>query len=754
MLDWDFTSSLRMNFRATSTSIVDELRQVGIADAVEDRPWVDAEGSTINRATNAEYTAEDVNKYRNDNLKKLGRNKNYSHQVGLTYRLPISLLPMMDWISSTAEYKTDYSWTAGSLLKYDDGTTQGNIIQNKQIRNVNATFSFDKLYAKSNYLKGIEKGVQKSKTRAKTRDDKGTSKTPDTKDSKEGMKSEGKKGGDKNAEEDVADNKREQKDQKEQKDEKDQKDNKGQNETKGLEQKNGKDAAAIGGKDANDKDSQDKDSEAKDTKEKEKKSSGPSTVERILIRPLLAIRSIKFTYKEEQGTIIPGFRPETELLGLSDGFNAPGWGFVAGLQPDLERRASNDNFLFRNQDWFNKSTFFNDQIAQGKRHNITAKVLLEPFTDFDIDIDFSKDYREEHTEIFKYKNESFMQISRNDAGSYEFSYIALGGLFGGSDDMFRKFKLNTIQVSHALATSQTAHPTDPYYKEGYGPLSNEVLVPAFFATYTGVYHGDVKYDLTSQVKDYGFFPRPNWSIRYDGLSKMPFFKDILSNFTLKHGYKGSVTINRFNSDISYNENSPNILKPNGDYYSRLLIPTMTINQTFNPIIGINFKTKSEMTFNFEYKKSRRVELNQTSLADNASTEIVLGYSYKIKDFKGFGKQGKQRKKKVDPTKEEEQDQRKTKVKTLFDSKGRSLTINFDGSFREDFTLNYYLDREEKGQDSRQQKVITISPNVEYQMYKNLAIRFFADYQNTQSKIQNSPSIINFTTGGTVIFTFN
>ncbi|MCB9308977.1 MAG: cell surface protein SprA, partial [Lewinellaceae bacterium] len=47
VLDWDLTKSIRLNFRANTNSIVDQLRQVGIADNPEDRKYVDEYNNPI-----------------------------------------------------------------------------------------------------------------------------------------------------------------------------------------------------------------------------------------------------------------------------------------------------------------------------------------------------------------------------------------------------------------------------------------------------------------------------------------------------------------------------------------------------------------------------------------------------------------------------------------------------------------------------------------------------------------------------------
>src|SRR5690606_11136969 len=155
-LDWDITKSIRFNFRANATSLIDELRQAGIEDNPEDRQWFDEYG-------NRQEVPIDIpvkqwtNNYRNQNILNFGRSKFYTHNASLNYRLPFNNVPILNWISATADYKLNYGWEGGSLQPIDElNNTIGNVIQNGQNRGLNATFSFDKLYSKWGYLKSIE----------------------------------------------------------------------------------------------------------------------------------------------------------------------------------------------------------------------------------------------------------------------------------------------------------------------------------------------------------------------------------------------------------------------------------------------------------------------------------------------------------------------------------------------------------------------------------------------------------------------
>lgn len=57
-------------------------------------------------------------------------------------------------------------------------------------------------------------------------------------------------------------------------------------------------------------------------KEKEKRV-GPSLLEKIVIRPLLSFRRARIDYQEQFTNTVPGFTPESQLLGMQD-FTGPG----------------------------------------------------------------------------------------------------------------------------------------------------------------------------------------------------------------------------------------------------------------------------------------------------------------------------------------------------------------------------------------------------------------------------------------------
>jgi len=178
-LSWDLAKSLKLNYDATASAVVDELKQVGVAPLAADRRWNDILGNEFELDENGDPIGESfesqiandpsfVDRYLRDNLRDLGRLKFYNQGLSLSYRVPFRYFPGLDWIDAQAQYNGDYSWNAASLTSFDDnGETLGNTIQNSQRRTVRATLDFEELYEKIPYFKRLE-GKNRRNTRRRS----------------------------------------------------------------------------------------------------------------------------------------------------------------------------------------------------------------------------------------------------------------------------------------------------------------------------------------------------------------------------------------------------------------------------------------------------------------------------------------------------------------------------------------------------------------------------------------------------------
>ena len=355
--------------------------------------------------------------------------------------------------------------------------------------------------------------------------------------------------------------------------------------------------------------------------------------------------------------MLPGFMETPQLFGLGSRWTAPGWEFVSGLQPNLNfddetsflREATDNN-------WINPSPEFNQQLAQNERQNFEANVKLEPWKYFKVDVDFSKNYTRANTREFKNKldpsSPEFNQFAINDIGSFEVSYLNFGTLFDENiDGLFQSFLTNRSVISQRLDAESVIDPNTglpvpiggadfidngDLYKEGFRKTSTQVMIPSFLSTYTGTDINTVPLDIEQTVRNYAYLPAPNWRVSYDGLTKIPRFKKIFSSFSIEHGYRSTMGISQFRTDPRYvnpTNNDPfapyqDINVQTENYYSRLDIPSITISEQFAPLIGIRVKTKSDLLFDLEYRKSRDLDLtagiNGATLLEVRSTGIESG----------------------------------------------------------------------------------------------------------------------------------
>ena len=648
-----------------------------------------------------------------DNIRDFGRPKNYQHNFTVNYTLPTKLIPFLDWMNIKAQYTGNYAWNAASL----NAIHLGNIIQNQQNRSLTGDLNFEKLYNNSNYLKKINSPKRTTKK---------SSRKPSAKDNKK---------------------------------------------------------------------SSDKEAKGKDGKKKKtKKEREPTKIERALIRPLMLVRKGRFNYNESFSTVVPGFSPETRLLGLSEGFDAPGWNFVTGWQPNIRTLTennyySNNDWLYQasNNGWIVDTIFLNQQVQQTYSQSIDAKLTLEPFKDFRIDLEAAKDFSENHTQYFKdttsiadraiaredfgFYNPVFAHAVPRNVGSMTISYFALNTLFQDSDEqitqLFEQFENNRLAISSRLGSGTHDDPNLAQlgYTDGYGRNQQDVLIPAFIAAYTGKDVSSIEID-----RDYARnvlfkeLPRINWKFSYNGLSRLSIFKDVFQNVSISHGYRSSLQVNSFNTSLDFlNELalSRDLLNDiTLDRYSRLEIPEVVISEQFSPLLSIDVRTKNDMSFNVDFKKSRTLAMSFVSnqLAETQSEEYTFGFGYRLKNIDlPFLTKRKKKKGRKKPKEEETQDPNQRPQNNRRGGRGqaeaRDLDLNFDFSLRNNVTFNHIMDQGIK-EPTRGNREISISPSADYALNERLTLRFFFDYRRNVPRVSSSFPITNTMGGITVRFSLN
>lgn len=495
-----------------------------------------------------------------------------------------------------------------------------------------------------------------------------------------------------------------------------------------------------------------KNKDDKNKKEKEKKDRKVTAFEKIILRPLLVLRDIKLTYKEDFQTTVPGYTKRPEFLGTTD-FDNPGWDFVAGLQktedqfgPWLDELGKNDLIV--------KNKYFNNQFYHNNSKNYGAKITLEPINNLKFDVDFKKTFIKDNSREFKntgeVENPKFESLTVMDRGSFEVSYSGLKTLFTKNYetlyDKFSKYRETISDRQYKQRNGTTIvikHDINPAYALGYGPQNQDVLIPAFIAAYTGKNENNVSLDIYDDIGKLDFIPRPNWNAEWN-LSKYGFLKDVFSSFKIVNGYKSVLKVSSIQSDLNYNTKR-NIIETNErDYYLQYIIPSVVLDERFEPVIGLDIKTKSDLNFKIDYRKSRSMLLSQKSLQENRAEEIVLNFGYVVKNVKLgiFTKKNSKSKKSAKTNNDEDDNASKSSKKGATNSL-RDLRLGVDFSIKDTETKEYLFDSGRDPKATHGNYRISLIPTAEYNISDNFSLQLDFSYDKTIPYVSNSWPTTNY-----------
>lgn len=469
---------------------------------------------------------------------------------------------------------------------------------------------------------------------------------------------------------------------------------------------------------------------------------------RVLGKLLTSIKSINATVSQNSHTRLPGYTDSTKALGENFNSMAPGFGFILGKQPDTTwlNNAAKRGLITHD-------STFNDLFVQSYDQKISITAQLAPVRDLSIDVNIDKTFSKNYSETFKDTTGTglhFGHLSPYTTGSFNVSYISFNTLFekynpNSVSSTFLKFenyrlilsnRLGRLNVYNKLAGNPM---TSNGYALGYGQYAIDVLVPSFIAAYTG--QDPNKVALINQnnanVKSNpfsGIIPKPNWRISYNGLSKIPGLDKIFTNFTITHAYNSSLGMNSFTSALFYQDVSkfgyPSFIDTTGgnnNYIPFFLVPNITIQEQFAPLIGLDMTFTNKLSLKFNYVKQRQLSLSliDYQLSEVRSTQFTFGG--------GFRKKGLKLPFKVPFSKK--------------DSKKLENEINFtlDFSLRDNVTSNSILDQN-SAFATNGSKEITISPTISYYINNRINVKLYFDQRRVNPYISSSPPTVD-TRGG-------
>ena len=660
---WDLTRSFNLDFSAVNNARIDE---------PAGRLNTKAKKDTVR-----------------SNFFKGGRNTLYQQRATASYTLPLAKLPLTDWVTARYSYATTYNWIGASLLAIN----LGNTIENSKENNITGEFDFIRLYSKSRFLRALDvvpDSTSKSVRNKNGNDSSSNAKPASTLPSREEV-------------------------------------------IKGLSGKAKRTALRKWRKQRREERKAARLLKANEPVEM------PGVV-RAGGRLLTMVKRASINYGENYRSRLPGYTDSTRALGQNWNSMAPGLDYVFGKQPDsnwLNQKAA--------KGLISRDTTLNALFTQSIEQKFSLTTQIEPIREFTIDLNVDKTFSKDYTELFKVvtENGDFQHLSPLATGGFNVSYIAFKTLFSKNkpteiSETFKKFESYRLILSERLAQSnpyQKGGKSDDGYYTGYNRYAQDVLIPSFIAAYTGQdpksvglvkqSNSNIKSNPFSSIK-----PKPNWRVTYTGLTKIPALATTFSAISITHAYTGSLGMNSFSSALLYQDpyrySAPGFIDSvSGNFIPYFLVPNVTIQESFSPLIGFDVTTVSQLSASFQYKKSRQLSLSLVDyqLSEVNSTEWTFGGSLRRRGFNLPFKVPGTKKKKLD----------------------NDINFRLDLSVRDDATSNSRLDQD-NAFTTGGQKVVSIQPSIDYVLNNRVNLKFYFDQNKVIPYISTSAPVTNTRAG--------
>ena len=416
-----------------------------------------------------------------------------------------------------------------------------------------------------------------------------------------------------------------------------------------------------------------------------------------IARFLMMVRSVNISYRTQYSMLLPGFMPNVgDMLGQNKSGStlAPGLDFAFGLVGDgyLDKAINND-WMLQND---SVSTPANINMSK----DLQIKAVLEPIRDLKIDLSASRTDNRAKSVQYMYDG-----MPTTLSGTFTMTTISLRGALAG---------MGNADNGYHSAAFEHFREIIPEFQQRVGEeYSAEVLIPAFLSAYT-----------SGAGKSLDIFPAltrllPNWSMRYGGLSKLPWVKEHLKSLNLSHAYKSVYNVG------SYVNNS----------YS-----TVSINEAFSPLLGIDATFQNDLTAKLEYRTTRVLNLSMTSvqLNESLSKDWVIGLAYKLRDFNLFGAKGNRKVSRAqNPKRASNASNTSTARKTSKTGVNHDLNLRLDISLRKQAAITRDIATGVSSASSGN-SAFKLSFMADYTLSRLLTLTFYYDSQtNTPLLASNS-----------------
>ena len=728
-LRWDLTKNLHMNFQSATHAQVDV-------------PYPD-----VNTDLYADqYHAWKDSVYRSavlNSVRTWGTPLDYSQSFTASYKVPLNLLPVFDWVNTDASYSSNYSWERG--MEDENGNSYGNTINTHRELTLNGSFNLVKLYNHVPFLKKVNEKFERTQSR---------SQLLRKKQEKEKKK--------KDAKEQAADPKKALPKNK-----------------KAFEKeitllpdttlsiRHGKNSKRliVSAKTADGKlfpikykkvdnnqikliskvDSAQKIKISVLAKEPLEEKSWYKTWQTVA-RLAMMVRNVSFNYRSSYQLTLPGFTPSIgDAFGQKKvGSMAPGLDFAFGLvDDDYIGKARENDWLLRNDSVATPAT-------TSKTENLQLRMTLEPVKDLKIDLSAVRTQTTQKSIQYMYE-----ETPTTQSGSFQMSTISLSTAFEGMGDAnsgyrsktFEKF-VNSLAGYRDRVEAQyagTVYPAGSALSGGkfdasrtpVNQYSGDVMIPAFLNAYTSMGGNSLSlFPALSRLL-------PNWTVRYSGLGRLPWFRDHFKSVNINHSYKSIFAVGSYNSYSTYQEymnglgfiNDTSTGNPSPS--SMFNISQVSINEAFSPLLGMDVTFNNNMTLKGEYRQTRVLNLSMTSVQLNEalSKDWVIGMGYRINNFSLFDGGARKLKVKTGAGKKKDNNNAASNSQQMRGT-NHDLNLRLDFSFRKQAAIVRDIATMTSSASSGN-NALKLSFSADYTFSKLLTMSFYYDRQTNTPLLSSS-----------------
>ena len=728
-LRWDLTRNLHMNFQSATHAQVDV-------------PYPDVDTDLYAD----QYHAWKDSVYRSavlNSVRTWGTPLDYSQSFTASYKVPLNLLPVFDWVNTDASYSSNYSWERG--MEDENGNSYGNTVNTHREVTLNGSFNLVKLYNHVPFLKKVNEKFNRTMSRSQY-ERKKQEKEKKKKDARE-LAADPKKALPKNRKAfekeitllpDTSFNIRH-----------------GKNSKRLIVSAKTADGKLFPIKYKKVDNNQIKLISKVDSAQKIKISvlakepleekSWYKTWQTVA-RLAMMVRNVSFNYRSSYQLTLPGFTPSIgDAFGQKKvGSMAPGLDFAFGLvDDDYIGKARENDWLLRNDSVATPAT-------TSKTDNLQLRMTLEPVKDLKIDLSAVRTQTTQKSIQYMYEGTPTTQ-----SGSFQMSTISLSTAFEGMGDAnsgyrsktFEKF-VNSLAGYRDRVEAQyagTVYPAGSALGGGkfdasrtpVNQYSGDVMIPAFLNAYTSMGGNSLSlFPALSRLL-------PNWTVRYSGLGKLPWFRDHFKSVNINHSYKSIFAVGSYNSYSTYQEymnglgfiNDASTGNPSPS--SMFNISQVSINEAFSPLLGMDVTFNNNMTLKGEYRQTRVLNLSMTSVQLNEalSKDWVIGMGYRINNFSLF--EGGARKLKAKMGAGNRKDNRNATANSQqMRGANHDLNLRLDFSFRKQAAIVRDIATMTSSASSGN-NALKLSLSADYTFSKLLTMSFYYDRQTNTPLLSSS-----------------